>query len=134
VYKERGLALPLASVRRTVYWASKRTAPLHHLFLVRSYGEGIRRASARWNSCRSRAEMEAGDQLRGALHGQTRGVPRGTTDRQDLGDMEREPTARPVGDGRGQPQGCLQDQEDIQEAGEEEGQRLPTPYYGVCEA
>jgi hypothetical protein len=66
-------------------------------------------------------EMERGDQLRGALHGQARGVPRGVGDRQDLGGMERGPTSRPVGEGRGQPQGRLQDQEDLQEAGEEEG-------------
>ena len=34
--------------------------------------------------------METGDQLRGALHGQARGVSRGVEDRQDLGDLERE--------------------------------------------
>src|SRR5215216_4943389 len=33
--------------------------------------------------------MERGNQLRGALHGQARGVSRGSTDRQDLGDLER---------------------------------------------
>jgi hypothetical protein len=37
------------------------------------------------------------------------------------GSMERGAPPRSVGDGRGQPQGRLQDQEDLQEAGEEEG-------------
>jgi hypothetical protein len=37
------------------------------------------------------------------------------------GGLERETPPRPVGDGPGQPQGRLQDQEDLQEAGEEEG-------------
>jgi hypothetical protein len=71
-------------------------------------------------SC-SRAEMERGHELRRALHGQARGVSRGTTNRQDLGDMERGPTARPVGDGCGQHSGRLQDQKDLQETGEEKG-------------
>ena len=71
--------------------------------------------------------METGDQLRVALHGQARGVPQGITDGQDLGDMERGIPPCSLEDGRGQPQGRLQDQEDIQEAGEEEGYRLPTP-------
>jgi len=35
--------------------------------------------------------------------------------------MERGAPPRPVGDGRSQPRGRLQDQEGIQEAGEEEG-------------
>ena len=38
---------------------------------------------------------------------------RGTTDGQDLGDLEQRTPPRQVGDGRGQPQGRLQDQEDI---------------------
>jgi hypothetical protein len=37
------------------------------------------------------------------------------------GGMERGTPARPVGDGSSQPQGRLQDQKDLQEAGEEEG-------------
>jgi integrase len=41
---------------------------------------------------------------------------------------------RVTGDGPGQPQARLQDREDLQEAGEEEGQQLPTPHYGVREA
>ena len=45
--------------------------------------------------------------------------------------MEREPTTRSLGDGRGQPQERLQNQEDIQETGEEEGYRLPMPNNGV---
>jgi hypothetical protein len=48
-------------------------------------------------------------------------VPRRIEDWQDLGGMEQGAPPRPVGKGRGQPQGCLQDQEDLQEAGEEEG-------------
>jgi hypothetical protein len=45
--------------------------------------------------------------------------------------MERGTPSRPLGDGSGQPAGRLPDQEDIQEAGEEEGWRLPTLHYSV---
>jgi hypothetical protein len=48
--------------------------------------------------------------------------------------MELGIPARPVGDGSSQPQGRLQDQEDLQEAGEKEGLWLLTLYYGVREA
>jgi hypothetical protein len=47
--------------------------------------------------------------------------PEGLQDRQDLGDLERGTPPRPMGDGPGQSQGRLQDQADLQEAGEEEG-------------
>jgi hypothetical protein len=47
--------------------------------------------------------------------------PEGLQDRQDLGDLERGTPPHPMGDGPGQSQGRLQDQEDLQEAGEEEG-------------
>jgi hypothetical protein len=47
--------------------------------------------------------------------------PEGLQDRQDLGDLERGTPRHPMRDGPGQSQGRLQDQEDLQEAGEEEG-------------
>jgi hypothetical protein len=47
--------------------------------------------------------------------------PEGLQDRQDLGDLERGTPPRPMGDSPGQSQGRLQDQADLQEAGEEEG-------------
>jgi hypothetical protein len=115
------MALPLAPIRRTFYLISRRAAPFHLFFLVRGHGGGLRGARPRGNQRRSREEMETGDQLRRALHGQARGVPRGTTYWQDLGDMERGTAPCPVGEGRGQPQGRLQNQKDLQEAGEEEG-------------
>ena len=78
--------------------------------------------------------QERGDELRRALHGQARGVSPRVADRQDLGGMERGTPPRPLGDGRGQPQGRLQDQADIQEACEEDEYRFPTPYNSVREA
>jgi hypothetical protein len=62
------------------------------------------------------------------------GFPEGVETGQDLGDLERGVPPRPVGDGRGRPPGCLQDQEDLQEAGEEEGRRSHKPHHGVREA
>ena len=47
--------------------------------------------------------------------------PRGVAHRQDLGEVEPEASSCPMGDGPGQPPGRLQDQEDLQEAGEEKG-------------
>src|SRR5688572_12908067 len=113
------MAFPSTPVRGAIYWTSKRAAPLHLFFLVRGYREGLRGAPTHGYTCRSRAEMETGDELRGALHGQTRGVSRGTTDRQDLGDLERRTPPRSVGDGPGQAPGRLQDQAHIQKAGGE---------------
>src|SRR5215211_6292294 len=102
------MAFPLATVRGTVYWTGKRATPLLLFFLVRGYGKGLRRASPRWDSCCSRAEMERSNELRGALHGQARGVSQGVGYWQDLGSMERRTPPRPVGDGAGQPQGRFQ--------------------------
>ena len=48
--------------------------------------------------------------------------------------LERATPASAVGDGRGRPGGCVQDQEDLQEANEEEGKRPPKPDNGVREA
>jgi hypothetical protein len=58
---------------------------------------------------------------------------RGVGDGQDLGNLERGTPPRSVGEGPGLPVGRHQDQEDIQEAGEEEGHWLPATYYGVRE-
>ena len=73
--EERRVALPLAPVRGIVHRTSKRAAQLHIVFLVRGYREGLRGAPPRGNTCRNHQKMETGDQLRGTLHGQARGVP-----------------------------------------------------------
>ncbi len=82
------MALPPAPVRGAVFRIGRRAAPLNLFFLVRGHREGLRGASPRGDSCRSREEVERGDQLRRALHGQARGVSRGVGDGQDLGDVE----------------------------------------------
>ena len=78
--------------------------------------------------------MAPGDELRRAVRGQAREVPRGAAHRQGLGDLEQAAPPRPVGDGRGRPPGRLQDQEGVQEAGQEEGRRSHKPHHGVREA
>ncbi len=128
------MAFPLAPIRRIICWINRRAAPLCIVFLVRGHREDLRGAPPHRNTCRSCEEMERGDQLRRALHGQARGVSPGVGDGQDLGGMEQGTPPRQVEDGRGQPQGHLPDQEDIQEASEEEGQWLLAAHYCVRKA
>ena len=76
VYSRRRMALSSALVRRTVFRTDRQAAPLHLLFLVRSYGEGFRKehlragtrveAVKKWKQATSYVE----------LHGQARGVPK----------------------------------------------------------
>jgi hypothetical protein len=134
VYRGEGSGTSHPTVRGAVLRTHRQAAPLRLYFLVRGHGKGLRGAAPCGDPRRSRPEMERGDELRRALPGQARGVSRGNTDRQDLGGMERGADSLSVGDGPCQPQGGLQDQEDLQEAGEEEGKRLPTPNNGVREA
>jgi hypothetical protein len=73
------------------------------------------------NPGRGGKDLEEGYQLRREVHGQRGTVPRRLGDGQDLGGMERGIPPRPVGDGEGRPQGRLQNQEVLPEAGEDEG-------------
>jgi hypothetical protein len=128
------VAFPPAPVRGAVCWGAQGAAPVRVDFLVEGHREGLGGAPARRHPRRGRAEVEGGDQLRRAVRGQARGVPRRVAYWQAPGDLGRTTPAGALGEGRDRPPRCVQDQEDLQEAGEEEGRRPPTPHHGVREA